>query len=264
MTPEPPYREDAVRAARTAGELLLERFRRGQTGSIESKGLHDYVTAVDREAEGMIVGFLSERYPDHAVMAEEGSPGKAGGGFRWIIDPLDGTTNFIHGVPVFSVSIALEDEHGLLAGAIYDPTRDEMFHAGRGAGAVLNGDAISCSSHATLDRTVLATGFPFRSFAKIDGYLAAFRRFMQSTSGIRRAGSAALDLAYTACGRYDGFWETGLSPWDMAAGALLVREAGGTVTDFDGGEDFLEAGEIVASGKAIHAAMLRITREHLL
>jgi myo-inositol-1(or 4)-monophosphatase len=182
---------------------------------------------------------------------------------RWIIDPLDGTTNFIHGIPMFCVSVALEDRDGLLAGAIYDPVHDEMFHASRGNGARLNNRSIRCSDPARFDDALLCTGFPFRYFHKVDGYLKVFRTFMEGTSGIRRAGSAAMDLAYTACGRYDGFWETGLAPWDMAAGALLVREAGGLVTDFIGGDRYLEDGEIVAGGAAVHRRMLGAVREHL-
>ena len=196
-------------------------------------------------------------------MAEEGSPETERREMRWIIDPLDGTTNFIHGIPMFAVSVALEDRDGLVAGVIYDPVHDEMFHASRGNGARLNGGTIRVSEPARFDESLLATGFPFRQFHKVDGYLTVFRSFMEGTSGIRRAGSAAMDLAYTACGRYDGFWETGLAPWDMAAGALLVREAGGVVTDFRGGDAFLGDGEIVAGGPAVQSKMLGVVRQHL-
>ena len=249
--------------ARLAGKVLKDRFRSGDRLGIETKGLHDFVTAVDRASEEARTGFITAQFPDHAVMAEEGSPDAERREFRWIIDPLDGTTNFIHGIPMFAVSVGLEDRDGLLAGAIYDPAHDEMFHASRGCGARLNGQPIRCTGAERLDETLLATGFPFRYFQKADGYLKVFRTFMESTSGIRRAGSAAMDLAYTACGRYDGFWETGLSPWDMAAGALLIREAGGVVTDFAGGDHFLEDGEIVAAGPAVHERMLGVVRRHL-
>jgi len=258
------YVEHARHAARIAGDYLRSSFRDETVLEIERKGLHDYVTAVDRCAEEKIVDYLSAQFPDHSFLAEEGASATGQDGPRWIIDPLDGTTNFIHGVPVFAVSIALEDHLGLGAGVIYDPVHDAMYHAERDGGAWLDDAPISCSGTESLDESLIATGFPFREFAKIDGYLASFRKLMLGTSGIRRAGSAAMDLAFTACGRYDGFWETGLSPWDMAAGALLVKEAGGMVSDFNGGDGFLETGEIVASGRVLHHYLLEVTREHLL
>ena len=253
----------AREAARLAGDQLRQRFRRTAGLDVRRKAFHDFVTEADRAAEEAITGFLLARFPDHAIMAEEGSPEAERTELRWIIDPLDGTTNFIHGIPTFAVSVALEDREGLLAGAIYDPVHDEMFHASRGNGARLDGQAIRCSEPARFDDALLSTGFPFRYFHKVDGYLKVFRSFMEATSGIRRAGSAAMDLAYTACGRYDGFFETGLAPWDMAAGALLIREAGGIVTDFRGGDDFLGQGEIVAGGPAVHGRLLGAVREHL-
>ncbi len=255
------FEEAAVEAARAAGGLLRARFREKKTLEVELKGLHDFVTRVDREAEAEVVGAIRERYPDHTVMAEEGSPHAAPGGYRWIVDPLDGTTNFIHGVPTFAVSVALEDGEGLLAAAIHDPVHDETYHARRGGGAWLEGVRIRCSSPSALDDALIATGFPFRELSRLPAYLVAFEAFVRSTSGIRRAGSAAMDLAFTACGRYDGFWEVGLSPWDVAAGALLVREAGGVVTDVTGGDGFVRSGDIVATGATLHAAMLRITSD---
>ncbi len=257
------YEEAACDIARRAGALLLRRFRDDRPNRIEVKGLHDFVTEVDRESEAIVVGELRARFPDHAVLAEEGSPGERGGGWRWIVDPLDGTTNFIHGVPTFSVSIALRDPEGLLAGAIYDPVHDELYHATRGGGSRLNGRPIRCGEPPSLDDALIATGFPFRDFSKFDGYVDAFRTFMRTTAGLRRAGSAALDLAFTACGRYDGFFEVGLSPWDVAAGALLVAEAGGVVTDCGGGSAFVEKGEIVAAGRKLHPAMLAIVGPRL-
>ncbi len=253
----------AVEGARLAGKLVKERFRSERHLDIREKAVHDFVTEVDRASEDALTGYIAGRFPDHAIMAEEGSPEEPRVGYRWIIDPLDGTTNFIHGIPMFAVSVALEDRDGLLAGAIYDPVHDEMFHGSRGCGARLNDNPIRCSAPLRFDDALLCTGFPFRYFHKADSYLKVFRNFMEATSGIRRAGSAAMDLAYTACGRYDGFWETGLSPWDMAAGALLVREAGGVVTDFRGGGDFLGDGEIVAGGPAVQTRMLGVVREHL-
>lgn len=253
----------AMEAARLGGEELRQRFRRLASGAVRKKAFHDFVTEADQASEAALTDYIRGRFPDHAVMAEEGSPDEVREELRWIIDPLDGTTNFIHGIPMFAVSVGLEDRDGLLAGAVYDPVHDEMFHASRGNGARLNDLPIRCSEQARFDEALLSTGFPFRYFQKVDQYLRVFRSFMEGTSGIRRAGSAAMDLAYTACGRYDGFWETGLAPWDMAAGALLIREAGGIVTDFNGGDDFLEDGEIVAGGPAIHDRMLGEVREHL-
>jgi myo-inositol-1(or 4)-monophosphatase len=250
----------ACEAARSAGRLLRERFARGDSIAVEQKGLHDFVTAVDREAEAAVLGYITARFPDHTVMAEEGSPEIEAADHRWIVDPLDGTTNFIHGVPVFAVSVALEDREGLVAGAIHDPIRDETFHAYRGGGARMNGEPIRCSRPAGLHEALIATGFPFRELSRVDRYLRAFEAFIRTTAGLRRAGSASIDLAYTACGRYDGFWEIGLSRWDIAAGVLIVREAGGKVTDVVGGDTQLDTGDIVAAGERLHATLLEVTR----
>lgn len=249
----------ACDAARAAGKVLRRRFR--ESLDVQTKGLHDFVTDVDREAEAAVVDYLTGRFPDHVVMAEEGSPSaSATATHRWVIDPLDGTTNFIHGVTPFSVSVALEDYRGLLAGAIHDPILDETFHAGRGSGARLNGEPICCSEPEGTDMALIATGFPFRELTRLEPYLQAFEAFVRSTAGIRRAGSAAIDLAYTACGRYDGFWEIGLSRWDVAAGILIVREAGGRVTDVIGGDGMLDTGDIVAAGSRLQPWMLSVTR----
>lgn len=257
------YERAACEAARAGGEVLRRRFRETARPRVERKGIHDFVTEVDREAEAAVVGYLNRHFPDQPVMAEEGTPGAAAAGFRWVVDPLDGTTNFIHGLPTFAVSVALEDPSGPLAGAIYDPVHDETFHARRGGGSRLDGHPIRCSDLERLDDALIATGFPFRELSRLPGYLEALEVVVRSTAGVRRAGSAALDLAFTACGRYDGFWEIGLSRWDVAAGALLVREAGGEVTDVAGGQEFLLSGDIVAAGAKLHAAMLEITRRYL-
>jgi len=248
----------AREAAEAAGRGLRERF--GQPINVRSKGLHDFVTEADDEAERTIVEHLRGNYPDHSIMTEESAPDTAPGGYRWIVDPLDGTTNFIHGVPTFCVSIALEDERGLVAAAIHDPLREETFCAHRAGGARRNGETIRCNDPADPHDSLIATGFPFRELSRLDQYLEAFETFVRSTAGIRRAGSACMDLAYTACGRYDGFWEVGLSTWDIAAGALLVLEAGGTVTDITGGDGYLRSGDILAAGKKLHPVMLRTTR----
>ncbi len=250
------FEDAACDAARAGGEVLRSRFRQTPGLLVEAKGLHDFVTDVDREAEAAVVGYLKGRFPDHAVLAEEGHRDPPAASFRWIVDPLDGTTNYIHGVGTFAVSVALEDRSGLLAAAIYDPIREEMFHASRSGGARMNGRIIRCSRPASLDEALIATGFPFRELARIDRYLEVFEKFVRGSAGLRRAGSAALDLAYTACGRYDGFWEIGLCRWDVAAGALLVLEAGGIVTDVGGADRYLETGDIVAAGPDMHRAML--------
>lgn len=254
------FEKVACDAAREAGRLIRESFRGKTPVPVERKGLHDFVTAVDREAEKVVIGHLLRHFPEHTVMAEEGSPEAPDSDHRWIVDPLDGTTNFIHGVPVFAVSVALEDREGLVAGVVHDPLRDETFHAHRSGGARLNGRSIRCSEPRDLHDSLIATGFPFRELSRVGSYLKAFEGFIRSTAGLRRAGSAAIDLAYTACGRYDGFWELGLFRWDIAAGVLLVREAGGTVTDLTGGDTLLDTGNIVAAGKKLHPDLLEVTR----
>ena len=253
----------AVACARAGARVILDYWGKRGAYSIQEKGRNDFVTIVDRRAEEAIVTLIRERFPDHAIMAEESSPTGGPSGFRWYIDPLDGTTNFIHGYPLFSVSVGLADPQGMRAAAVYDPLRDEMFTATRGGGAFLNGRPIKVSPAEKLSKSLLVTGFPFRSLDRLDPYLASFRSLILASSGIRRDGSAALDLAYVACGRYDGFWEMSLSPWDVAAGSLLVREAGGVVTDFQGREDYLESGDIIAATLNVHPAMLRIVRESI-
>ncbi len=251
----------ACEAARRGGEVLRRAFQRGIALRVERKGPRDFVTKVDRQAEAEVVAYLRKRFPKHAILAEESAADTEPGRLRWVVDPLDGTTNFVHGVPIFAVSIALEDDEGPLVAAVYDPMRDELFRAVRGGGARLGRRPIRCSRRRRMDVALLATGFPFRKLRGLRNYLRTLERFVRLAAGIRRAGSAALDLAYTACGRYDGFWEFGLSRWDVAAGALLVREAGGRVTDPRGDtRAWLASGDVVAAGPSLHAAMLRITR----
>ena len=255
--------EAACEAARLGGLVLARRFRSADGLRIEEKGLHDFVTEVDRETETVVTSYLHARFPAHAILAEETFAEAHVPEYRWVIDPLDGTTNFIHGVPTFVVSVAIEDKTGPVAGAVHDPLHGETFHARRGGGARLNGEPIACSRPAGLNASLLATGFPFRELGRVDKYMKALEAFVRTTSGLRRAGAAALDLAYVACGRYDGFWEIGLSRWDIAAGVLLVQEAGGTVSDVAGGGTYLDNGDLVASGKEIHPAMLEVTRQFL-
>jgi myo-inositol-1(or 4)-monophosphatase len=259
MNRGPAWEEIAIEAAHLGGEILRRHFRTERASRIQTKGLHDFVTEVDLESDRVIVEFLRSRCPDHQVMSEEGNPDTQRTNFRWIVDPLDGTTNFAHGVLPFSVSIALEDADGLVAAAVHDPMHAETFHAHRNGGARLNGERIRCSRPADPGEALVATGFPFRELSRLDRYMEAFEKVVRCTAGLRRAGSAAIDLAYSACGRYDGFFEIGLAPWDVAAGALLVREAGGIVTDVIGGDEYLESGEIVAGGQEIHSTLLKIT-----
>jgi myo-inositol-1(or 4)-monophosphatase len=247
----------AVRAARSAGSVILRYVDRVDTVAVAEKERHDFVSEVDRLAERSVIAVLRKAYPDHAILAEE-SGRHAGDEYQWVIDPLDGTTNFLHGFPQFAVAIALRHRGQLQHAVVYDPLRNELFTASRGDGAALNERRIRVSKVRHLDGALLGTGFPFRKQDYLDDYLCMFRALFLRTSGIRRAGSAALDLAYVAAGRLDGFWEIGLSPWDMAAGALLIQEAGGFVSDFAAGGDFLTTGNIVAGTPPIAKAMLQV------
>lgn len=245
----------AVRAARRAGTIIARSSNRLDELQIDQKGHQDFVTQVDKEAEAAIIDTLLTAYPDHAVLAEEsGSSGDSE--YIWIIDPLDGTTNFVHGYPQYAVSIALQVNGSVEQAVIYDPTRDELFTASKGVGAQLDNRKIRVSRCRKLDRSLLATGFPVRNPDNLRKFLPTLNAFLTSTSGIRRAGAAALDLAYVACGRIDGFWEYGLQPWDLAAGTLIVREAGGIVSTPQQGDDYLESGDILAATPQIHSLMV--------
>jgi myo-inositol-1(or 4)-monophosphatase len=249
----------AVRAARSAGNVIIRNIDRLDSLTIQTKDRNDYVSEVDRQAEQEIISILRKAYPDHAILAEE-SGDQAGNDYQWIIDPLDGTTNFLHGFPQYAVSIALRHKGRLEQGVVYDPVRQELFTATRGGGAMLNERRIRVSSRRTLEGALLGTGFPFKSQQHLDSYLQMFRLLFPQTAGIRRAGSAALDLAYVAAGRFDGFWEIGLSVWDMAAGVLLIQEAGGLSGDFLGGHDYLESGNLVAANPKLFAEILKTIR----
>lgn len=249
--------DKTVGIARAAGLLLRRGW--GRPGQVEHKGQVDLVTDFDRQAEALITNALRVEFPDHTIHAEEqGTVGLADSPYTWVVDPLDGTTNFAHGFPVFAVSIGLVHRGETLVGVIYDPLRDELFAAGAGRGAQLNQNPIEVSQIDTLAQALLATGFAYDRAWAADHNLPYLDRFLRRCQGIRRAGSAALDLAYVACGRLDGHWEMRLHPWDVAAGILLVTEAGGRVTDFDGGHQRHHSGlEIVASNGRIHDAMLQ-------
>ncbi|UCD35020.1 MAG: inositol monophosphatase [Nitrospiraceae bacterium] len=247
----------AFRAALLAGNLIVDNLGRISNDDIDTKDISDFVTRVDRESEALILRTIRRKFPDHHFLAEESAREGSEGYYRWIIDPLDGTTNFIHRYPVFSVSIALEYSGEIILGVVYDPLRHEMFTAEKGTGAHLNGRPISVSRAADLKTCLITTGFPFRKKELIDPYLKLFKNIFFKVSDIRRAGSAALDLAHLASGRCDCFFEIGLSPWDIAAGAILIREAGGIVTDFGGGSSYLDTGNIVCATPAIHGEILR-------
>ncbi|WP_447593495.1 type III secretion system regulator SuhB [Aquipseudomonas campi] len=258
----------ALRAARSAGELIFRSVERLDAISVSEKDARDYVTEIDRAAEQTIIQALQKAYPTHSFLGEEGGliqGSGEGADYQWIIDPLDGTTNFIRGVPHFAVSIACKYRGRLEHAVILDPTRQEEFTASRGRGAALNGRRLRVSSRKSLDGALLGTGFPFRDsqLDNLDNYLGMFRSLVGQTAGIRRAGAASLDLAYVAAGRFDAFWEFGLSEWDMAAGALLIQEAGGLVSDFSGGHDFLEKGQIVAGNTKCFKAVLTAIQPHL-
>jgi myo-inositol-1(or 4)-monophosphatase len=225
-------------------------------GNIEHKGVHDLVSYVDRQSEEQLVARLQQLLPEAGFITEEGTVAQEDKALRWIIDPLDGTTNFTHGLPFFSISIALAAGEELLLGVVYESNRDECFSAYRAGGARLNGKTIRVSEVPVLDQSLLATGFPYYAFDRIENYLEVLRYFMQHTQGMRRLGSAALDLAYVACGRFEGYFEYNLNSYDVAAGALLVTEAGGTVTDFNGGKSYLFGREILAANARVHPEML--------
>jgi myo-inositol-1(or 4)-monophosphatase len=252
----------AVRAAREAGRVLTRSFNRLDTLTVTEKGKNEFVSEVDRNAEQAIIEVLRATFPHHAILAEE-SGSHSGNEYQWIIDPLDGTTNYLHGFPQFSISIALKVRNRLEVGVVYDPIKEEMFVASRGEGALLNDRKLRVTNRKGLDGALLGTGIPYRDFRFAENYLSMLKDLIQDTAGIRRPGSAALDFAYVAAGRLDGFWELGLAPWDFAAGALLVREAGGIVTDISGGERFLETGNVIAGGIKVHHAMLRRIHPHL-
>ena len=246
----------AVEAARIAGSFQQYRF--ASELNVSLKGDKNLVTEVDRESERLIVGHLLESFPEHSIIAEEGEYPPGGTPFRWIIDPLDGTTNYAHRFPWFCVSIGLEFAGELVAGVIYNPLNDELFTATRGGGAFLNGSRLHVSRRAPLHGTLLGTGFPYDCASDPDNNFDNFIVFQKAARGIRRAGAAALDLAYVAAGRLDGFWELKLKPWDVAAGVLLVREAGGAVTTFDGKEYDILNNCIVASNGLIHGEMVAL------
>jgi myo-inositol-1(or 4)-monophosphatase len=249
----------AAAFAREAGAILLEGY--GRAHQPELKGRIDLVTEYDRRSERLLLGLIRERFPHHAVLAEESGAHDQASEVRWIVDPLDGTTNFAHNYPFFCVSIGVEVAGELVVGVVYDPVRDELFAAARGSGATLDDRPIRVSDIASVDQALLVTGFPYDVREHPERSLPAFEAFLMRAQGIRRDGSAALNQCYLACGRFDGFWEGHLSPWDMAAGVVITREAGGRVTAYDGGEFRLDARQILATNGHIHDEMRQILAE---
>lgn len=243
-----------------AGKFIAGERAKFKHASVEIKGHNDFVSYVDKEAERIIVDNLKEALPEAGFLTEEGTELDRSRELTWVIDPLDGTTNFIHGVPCFAVSIALLKGVEPILGVIYEINQNEMFTASKGAGAFLNGEPIKVSETATVASSLIGTGFPYYDYHLLDQYLQLFKHLMQHSRGLRRPGSAATDLAYTACGRFDSFYEYSLSPWDVAAGVLIVREAGGTVTDFSGADDAIFSKEIIASNTKTHDELLALVR----
>ncbi|MDR3491901.1 MAG: inositol monophosphatase family protein [Gammaproteobacteria bacterium] len=253
----------AVRAARTAGNIIIRALDRLDTVQVSEKSPYDYVTDIDKQAEREIIAVIRKAYPDHGIIGEEGGE-TAGNEFTWIIDPLDGTRNFIHGVPHFCVSIAISHKGKIEHGVIYDPVRQELFTASRGKGAQVNDRRMRVSKRSNPNECLLGTGSPHtHNASETTAYMNSLSSVLESCKDIRRAGSAALDLAYVAAGRYDGFWEMGLNLWDIAAGSLMVKEAGGLVSDFKGAENYLKTGNIVAGNPKVLKLLLQSIGPHL-
>lgn len=253
----------AVKAARKGGDIAIRYLNRVGDLDVKTKARNEFVTQVDLAAEAAIIDSIRERYPHHGFLAEE-SGHHPGDEFVWIIDPLDGTTNFVHGFPVFSVSIALRVRDQLEVGVVYDPCRQELFTTMRGGGTQVDGRRVRVSGRNDLDGALIGTGFPYRSNLEwLPKYMQMLQAVMETTAGVRRPGSAALDLCYVAAGRLDGFWEFGLNVWDIAAGSLMIREAGGIITSLTPGKDHLETGNVIAGSPKVHDALLQLLVPHL-
>ena len=256
-----PLLNTAVKAARRAGAIINRAALDRGALDVRAKRANDFVTQVDRAAEGAIIEIVRRAYPGHAILAEEsGRLASAGAEYCWVVDPLDGTTNFIHGFPQYCVAIGIQHRGATVHGVVYDPAKNELFTASKGRGAFLDDRRIRASKCPQLKDALVSTGFPFKEMARLELYMKQLQKIMQGSSGVRRAGAAALDLAYVAAGRCDAFWEMGLSAWDMAAGALLITEAGGLVADLDGEQTYLESGDIAAATPKIFDELLRTLR----
>ncbi len=251
-----------ITLAKEVGQFIRTEAQNFDRNAIEMKEFNNLVSYVDRGAEERLVAGLRETLPEAGFIAEEGTASASNEEYRWVVDPLDGTTNFSHAIPAFAISIALAKGEELLLGVVYEVNRDECFYAEKGKGAFLNGKAISVTKSTALKDTLVATGFPYYMFDKVDDYLAILKEFMQNTRGVRRIGSAAVDLCYTACGRFDSYYEFNLNPYDVCGGAIIVQEAGGMVTDFSGGNNFFSGAEIVASAPGVHEQVLEKIQAH--
>lgn len=253
----------AVNAARLAGKVILRAQDQMEKVQIIEKGHNDFASHVDKAAEDIIIETIKKAYPQHAILAEESglTPGTGSSDVTWIIDPLDGTTNFLHGFPQFCISIGVKQGEKIYHGVVYDPIRDELFSASRGEGAKMNGKRLRVSNAEKLQKSLLGTGFPFRDFSHLDDYLTFLKAIIPHCAGIRRAGAAALDLAYVAAGRLDGFWEFGLKPWDIAAGALFIQEAGGYITTISGDHDILNGNSILAAPPKIYQELTEFCKQ---
>lgn len=258
-----PILSNAVKAAREAGKIINRASNDVGSLNIKSKAINDFVSEVDQAAEEAIISILKDAYPDHGFLGEETGDTNKDAENIWIIDPLDGTTNFLHNFPQYCISIALQQSGVLTQAVIYDPVRNDLFTATKGRGAFLNDKRIRVSGRAKLQQSLIATGFPFRDFTHLDTYMDILKDMIKKTTGIRRPGSAALDLAYVAAGWTDGFFEINLSTWDIAAGGLIVQEAGGIVGDFEGNESWLQTGNIVAANPKIFSQILQTLNPHL-
>jgi myo-inositol-1(or 4)-monophosphatase len=257
-----PLLNTAIKAARRAGKIIMRYASQLDRLTVESKGRNDFVSQVDREAEAEIIDVIRRAYPHHAVLAEEtGRQGESD--YLWIVDPLDGTTNYLHGYPQYAVSIGIYHQGKPYQAVVFDPLKNDLYTASRGAGAQLNDRRMRVSGVSHFDKALLATGFPFREMRHLEVFIDTFRAILPQVSGVRRAGSAALDLAHVACGKLDGFWEFGLSAWDIAAGSLLVQEAGGLVSDFCGRPLQLESGQVLVGTPRVHAELLAVIRPHI-
>lgn len=253
-----PYTTVAEKVALLAGKMILQKSDQWQRHAFSQKGSNDFVTSVDIAVNEKIVSELQKAYPQHGILSEElGRSGVKDSPYQWVVDPIDGTTNFIFSIPHYAVSIALMHKDEPIAGIVYDPIKNELFAAAQGQGAYLNGHRVRVSRQDSLNGALLGTGIPYRNTVAIDVYIDLLRSLIRGTSGIRRLGAASLDLAYVACGRLDGFWELGLRLWDIAAGVLLVREAGGLISDLNGQGNYLDSGDILAGTPVIHKEMLR-------
>jgi myo-inositol-1(or 4)-monophosphatase len=241
-----------IEISKETGGFIRKERKSFRSENVESKGVHDYVSYVDKQAEDMLVTKLGRLLPGAGFIAEEGSGEKNMGGVNWVIDPLDGTTNFIHGLPPFAVSIGLISGRKIILGVIYEINLDECFYSWEGSPAYLNDSEIRVSGSALVKQSLIATGFPYTDFRRMGPFLKSFEYFMENSHGLRRLGSAAVDLAYVACGRFDAFYEYGLKPWDVAAGAFIVQQAGGKICDFSGGDDYLFGGELISSNDVIY------------